>query len=148
MPKSLKIKIFVPGLPVPKDRPRVVRNPKTGRITTFTPQRTRHWESYLRMYVKSALNDREGLPLRGPLAVTLVFTFKRPKKPSRPYPVKCGDVENLSKAVCDALNGVLYDDDTQIVSLELHKRFLSLGKSEGDDLGVDIEIKELDPALL
>jgi Holliday junction resolvase RusA-like endonuclease len=38
----------------------------------------------------------------------------RPKKP---------DVDNIAKFYLDALNGVLYDDDAQIVSLSVIKRY-------------------------
>lgn len=40
-----------------------------------------------------------------------------PKKP---------DIDNIAKVVCDALNGVAYKDDKQIVSLKLAKRYGSL----------------------
>ena len=60
--------------------------------------------------------------MAGPVVVTIVAVFKRPKsmpkklskgripRPSKP------DWDNIGKAVCDALNGIAYDDDAIIVS--------------------------------
>lgn len=38
-------------------------------------------------------------------------------------PTKKPDLDNVAKIVCDALNGVAYKDDAQIVDLKVHKYF-------------------------
>jgi Holliday junction resolvase RusA-like endonuclease len=39
------------------------------------------------------------------------------------YPAKKPDIDNVVKSVTDALNGLAYGDDSQIVSLYVHKRY-------------------------
>ena len=47
------------------------------------------------------------------------------------------DLDNLVKLVLDAYNGVLYDDDSQIISLSLSKMYSSTP-------GIEINITEID----
>ena len=39
------------------------------------------------------------------------------------YPTKKPDADNIAKVVCDALNGLAYKDDAQVIDLTVHKRF-------------------------
>lgn len=61
----------------------------------------------------------------GPVSVTILYGRQMPK--SRPKRMEFEDdtykpdVDNVAKAVLDALNGVAYDDDKQVVSLSVHK---------------------------
>ena len=69
-------------------------------------------------------------------AITLscVFVFARPKnhfrtngqlKPSAPKHCsgRIGDISKLVRAVEDAMTGVVYNDDAQIINLIAHRRF-------------------------
>jgi Holliday junction resolvase RusA-like endonuclease len=38
-------------------------------------------------------------------------------------PTKKPDADNICKAVCDAMNGIVYKDDAQVVSLHFTKRY-------------------------
>lgn len=74
-------------------------------------------------------------PLDDYLAISMVFSLKRPKKhyvgnkveadrlrPSAPLYVKTlPDVDNLAKFVLDSMNGFLFHDDRQVASLQLTK---------------------------
>lgn len=51
-------------------------------------------------------------PLTGPVALTA--TFYRPRKQ--------GDLDNLLKVTCDALKGICYHDDEQIVQITAHRK--------------------------
>lgn len=117
------VSLLVPGQPVPQER--AGRN---GR-RSFTPAKTAEF----RERVVTAWRV-EGRPLLEdqPLEVGLLFVFEHSRSnlkkdgtpklgaPSYPFP----DVDNLAKGVFDALNGLLYDDDSQVVRVrELYKRF-------------------------
>lgn len=71
-------------------------------------------------------------PLTGPVSVQIaVFKPVPPSWPKRPtngnpWPThwwKKPDAENFSKIVCDALTGIAWQDDAQIVDLHVSKRF-------------------------
>lgn len=80
-----------------------------------------------------ALAQRNGRPmLEGPLKLTLLFFVRRPKShygsngllPSAPtFPTTRPDVTKLTRAVEDAMTGVLYHDDAQIVQQAVKRRY-------------------------
>lgn len=88
-------KFTVPGCPVPKERPRFFRG------HAFTPKRTREYEKK----VKNIAISLGVKKLTGDLRANIVFFI--PDKRRR-------DGGNMAKAVEDALNGVAYEDDSQI----------------------------------
>ena len=95
------VRVTVPGEPVGKARPRVTRR------GTYTPQATRDAEARVRAAVQGALGD----PAPHPGPWTLVLRFHRVHRHQR-------DVDNLAKLVMDALNGVLWEDDHQVLHLD------------------------------
>lgn len=69
----------------------------------------------------------------------LYFTLERPPSVSvrkRPYPITKPDADKLARAVWDALKGIIYADDSQVVRL-------TLAKDYGDAPGVIIQVWEL-----
>jgi len=111
--------LTIPGNPIPKARPRIVN----GRA--YTPERTAEWEEIVR---NTAMLQWTGRPLGGPLSILMHFSRKNRRR--------C-DLDNLVKAVLDGLQGVVFADDWQIVTLAASK---SVNR---DDPGVEIEIEEL-----
>ena len=51
-------------------------------------------------------------------------------------PAKRPDFDNLAKGITDALNGLAFKDDNQIVEAHIYKRY-------GDPQKVEVEIKEV-----
>lgn len=99
----------------------------------FTPAKTVAYESLIALAAQQAM---AGAPLlTGP--VSLRIEMFHPIRPSwskkkqadalanvvRPT-IKC-DADNCMKAVCDALNGVAWKDDVQVVDAMISKRFSS-----------------------
>lgn len=81
-----RVVIFgVYGRPVPKGRPRVTRH------GTYTPKSTQVFES----------------------AIRAAWLEKGEKLHLTPY-LKRGDIDNIIKAVLDALNGCAYKDDSAV----------------------------------
>lgn len=118
--------------PVAKQRPRMT---KTGH--TYTPNETRQAEKLLAEFF--GYKKHGSMPWNGPLGVTLAFYFARPtsKKNTTNHTTR-PDIDNLVKLVCDAANGVLWDDDKQIVFLEASKHYCS---TEGEP-GIQITVEE------
>lgn len=86
-----------------------------------------------------------------PIYLGLTFHLLRPKshfgsgknclvlKPSAPkYPAVKPDVLKLARAVEDALTGIVWRDDSQVVQMEIRKKYAS-------DSGVHVTIRTVDP---
>lgn len=104
--------------PVPKGRPRV-----TKKGHTYTPNKTAAFEKTFAHLAKTHVRTS---PLEGPLSCRIVLYFASPKKPAKPYPK--GDIDNFAKSILDALNGVLYFDDSQVCLLEVTKEYSDRGR--------------------
>lgn len=99
------INIIVPGKPVGKGRPRFNRN---GRA--YTPKDTHDHEALIAWHAKAAMNRRP--PLEGPVEAR--FRFVLPDRRRR-------DIDNLLKLSLDAMNAIVYADDTQVHRVEATK---------------------------
>ena len=111
----------VAGEPVPKKRPRVVK----GR--TFTPTETVEYENRIGW----AFREAQGVLLEGPLRVNVTV-----REVSR-RPQHQGDIDNYAKSALDALNGLAWKDDREIVQLHVYVNRHAFGP------GMAIEIEEL-----
>jgi Holliday junction resolvase RusA-like endonuclease len=126
--------------PVPKGRPRFSK--VGGFVRSYTPKKTSDYETQIRQAARQAMT-RE--PLETPLAAFLYFRLPIPKSyPKKRMaacltgserPTKKPDLDNLAKAVLDGLNGVIYIDDAQLVSIHLTKVY-------DHNPGVDIMVRE------
>ena len=116
------VEFFVLGEPVVKMRPRVVRG------HAYTPEKTRTQEARIAAAYKDAHPGAwfgKGIPLRMELEfhMRIPESFGKKKRDAalmgalKPT-VRNGDIENLAKLALDALNGVCYYDDSQVVELE------------------------------
>lgn len=127
------IEFEIKGAPVPKGRPRTVK--RGNKTITYTPDKTRIYEDYVRS-VAAQYAPKE--LLKGALGVELHFYLQRPKSlPKRvAQSVKKPDCDNLAKLFLDSLeprkkwkksqdpfDGAIYENDSQIVSLLVTKRY-------------------------
>lgn len=107
--------IFIKCDPKAKGRPRFT---KSGH--TYTPDETRKYETFL----KHELRKHKFYDFYNePLIITIKFFLKTPQKMIRMYPCVRPDIDNLAKAILDAMNGIVYSDDKNIVGLMLSKRY-------------------------
>jgi len=105
--------IIIKTNPVAKGRPKFFR--KGAFVGTYTPAKTKEAEDVIRKAVAKAW---KGKPWDGPIGMVLNFYMPRPKSMPKGeswlFHVKRPDLDNLEKAVADALNGVAFVDDSQI----------------------------------
>ena len=69
--------------------------------------------------------------IEGPVLLNLVFSFLRPKshfkkngeltKSARPQPTCKPDLDKLNRAISDALTGLIWRDDSQVIELTASK---------------------------
>ena len=129
--------IRVYGLPVPQGRPRAFLPKGATRPSVFDPAGSRDWK---RTVQAQALNlCPRPVPLEGPVRLGLVFFLPRPKSAPRrvTLPCKRPDVDNLAKAVKDALRAIAWGDDCQVVELRARKVFASQAEPPG--VLIDVE---------
>ena len=119
------IKIDFPVIPVAKARPRI------GKNGAYTPKKTFNYEMQLALYARRAMSKSQ--PLRCPLRVTLKFYVPIPM--SKPkiwqrfaheqdiYPTGKPDIDNYQKALIDACNGIVWEDDALITDCIVSKRY-------------------------
>lgn len=77
-------------------------------------------------------------PAGGPVAIHLQFIMPRPKSlPKRvAHCVKKPDVDKLCRLILDAMTGVAYNDDSQVVQLNSIKRYARNGELTGCEITV------------
>ena len=109
---ELVISFTVPGEPVPKARPRVVRG--HGQKRGYTPERTAVAETAVGWRFRQAVKGH-GVDADSSFGVIAVFC--------RQTRIRC-DVDNLLKTVLDGLNGVAWRDDWQVVDVAGRKRLV------------------------
>lgn len=114
--------IEVPGKPVGKGRPRsVFKGKHAGRI--YTPNETEQYEKQIAWEARAVWRGRE--LLTGPVSLVVTAFVPIPKEWSKKKrtkaisgalrPLTKPDWDNYGKVVSDALNGVIYADDKQVV---------------------------------
>lgn len=106
--------------PVAKARPRIGKN---GHV--YTPLKTAVFEESIRYMAKTKAPKE---PLSGPVEVHLWFVMPEVQSHNKYHHVARPDLDNLIKAVCDALNGIVWKDDCQIAHLRATKTYAAKGE--------------------
>ncbi len=125
------VQIFtVMGEPKGKQRAKTYRH---GNFTkTVTPEQTVVYENLIALEYRRQCKDFH-FEDKEMLAITIEAHFSIPKSVSKKNralmiekalrPVKKPDGDNIIKVVCDALNGLAYHDDAQIVDMVVRKYY-------------------------
>lgn len=125
------MKFTVKGEPQGKARARTVTNKYTGKTMSYTPHKTADYEELVRLaYLKEASTENF-IDREKPVSVSIVAYYGIPKSTSKSralrmvngelLPLKKPDADNVAKIICDALNGLAWHDDAQVVDLAVHK---------------------------
>ena len=109
------MELMVVGQPVPKSRPRVTY--RKGRAWAYSEQPLVDYQDAVRALAFSKRQTDGGsiIPKGVPVRLRVSFILKG-KQTSKP------DLVNLVATIADALEGVWYDDDSQITELQCRKR--------------------------
>lgn len=133
---TFMINFIVPGDPVAKGRPRFRRIGKF--VSTYSPKKTITYEKQISNAALLAMGDQK--PLETPLSLYLYISMPIPCSYSKKRKADCligaeqhtkrPDIDNVYKLVGDALNGIVYKDDSQIVNLHVRKLYASTPQVE------------------
>lgn len=132
------------GEPRGKGRPRATVRGGFARV--YTDEKTRKYESSVRAVAQAAMRGRD--PLEGPLSLSLRFRMPIPKSATRRAKTAMAageiahmgrpDLDNCQKAIMDAMNGVVFVDDGQVVRAFSTKIY-------AEQPGVDVRIEAYEP---
>ena len=136
------MELIVYGDPVPQGRPRFTNG------HAYDPQRSQNYKKLVRFWVTQHLKKIPGFkPFENALCVDLIFYMGIPSSWSKKKriqaingeirPISRPDADNLCKSVTDAVNGLLWVDDSIITDLSVKKRYT------GELARVQIKIAEV-----
>jgi Holliday junction resolvase RusA-like endonuclease len=125
---TLRIEFQIDGPPIGKGRPKAVRMGNAVRM--YTPKKTAEYETDIAFKAAQLMGDIP--PLETPVEVGVHAYYPIPASWSKKrqqaaingleIPGK-PDLDNVAKAVLDALNGVVYVDDKQVITMWITKRY-------------------------
>lgn len=117
-------------IPVAKGRPRF--HIYRGRILVKTPTKTAEYENLIAMKYQEASGGFK-FEREAPLNVSLFFGMPIPSSTTKSRKaameegvlkhIKKPDIDNLVKSVLDALNDIAWEDDSQIIRLNIQKEY-------------------------
>src|SRR5699024_10591555 len=135
--RRIHLKLIIDGKPEPQLRPRISGN------RMYDPKKTKNYKRYVGLLARQ---QYKGELLISPLAIEMDIYRQIPKNTSKKRrklknektirPIVKPDVDNYTTGTLDALNGIIYKDDSQVVDLNARKYY-------SYDPRVDINIPEL-----
>lgn len=121
-----QIDFVIPSPPKGKARARTLKNG-----ITYTPKETVQYENLVKICCRESIGHQK--PYLYPVHMEIRAHFPIPKSSSNKrqqmmlsgeiLPATKPDADNIAKSVCDALNGIAYRDDSQIVVLHVSKYY-------------------------
>ena len=123
------VEFKVPGEPQGKGRARIGKIGNHARM--FTPAKTVAYEGLIALAAQDVMQGRA--LIEGPVLIELRIFHAVPQSKSKKWKAealaglqpctKKPDVDNCLKAVCDALNGVVFKDDVQVTDGVFRRRW-------------------------
>ena len=133
------MRIEILGKPYGKGRPRFTKNGHT-----YTPTETTNYENLVKY---SYIQQCYGESIDGAIMAQITAVYPIPKSASKKKraemvrgvikPTVKPDCDNVAKTVLDALNGMAYTDDSQVVALIVRKVY-------GENPRVIVELNKAD----
>lgn len=129
------VRITIPGIPAPGGSKRAFLHRHTGKIIVKDDaKRNAPWRAVAALEARRTMSRAGLLPTDDPLRVMVTFTLPRPRghygtgrkagqlKASAPaFPISRPDATKLWRALEDALTGIVWVDDSRIVSQVVDK---------------------------
>ena len=117
-----KLAFRVEGEPVAQPRHRIASR---GRFATAYIAKSHAIHAWKWAIEEEARREAERIgwvPVKNePLGISMSFQFSRPKSNKTEWHTQRPDLDNLAKAVLDALHGIAFFDDSAVLSLGLRK---------------------------
>lgn len=112
-----------------KGRPRI----NTYTHVAYTPKPTQAYETALKAHTRALMSAEDKIPYQAdtPLKIEICAFYAMPKSWSKKKRAELDgkpmmqkpDCDNAAKAILDALNGLVYNDDKQVTELHVTKTY-------------------------
>lgn len=125
------MKFYLELEPLPAPRPRIGYGSKaympsnSQNVKVYMPSNYRNYVDTAKALLKA---EYKGEVIEVPVTLELVF-----KRSFKTHSKRFGDADNLAKGIMDAMNGVIYKDDSQVETLTVRK-------ISSRDVGIEITI--------
>ena len=133
-----ELKFEVPGSPIGQGRPKF--STINGHAKAYDPEKSRNYKAYVKLLATQAMKEQGFTMIDGPCCLDIMAFFEVPKSKSKKFkerallglerPTKKPDIDNIVKALQDALNGLAYKDDSSIVYLSVAKCYSEIPRVE------------------
>jgi len=123
------MKFHVDGIPIQQGSMKVFN----GHVVHAKGTQLLLWRALIAMMARDAGVGKA--PSDKAIQLDLVFSMKKPKSVKRDMPTVAPDLDKLVRSVLDALTGVAYEDDSQVVVVNASKVY--------GDPGLDVQITVL-----
>lgn len=140
-----ELKFEIPGSPIGQGRPKF--STINGHAVAYDPEKSRNYKAYVKLLATQAMKEQGFTMIDGPCCLDILACFEVPKSKSKKFreaalnglerPTKKPDIDNIVKALQDALNGLAYKDDSSIV-------FLSVAKCYSEVPRVEVILREIE----
>ena len=138
----MKLTLIIPGEPCAQGRPRF--STRGGFAHAYDPAKSRNYKAFIKLVAADEIEKQGWKPTEMPLCAKINAYLSIPSKKSKKFkreanlgvwrPTKKPDLDNIVKTCQDALEGLAYKNDSQIIQLEA-------GKFYSDEPRVEIELE-------
>ncbi|MFX3617961.1 MAG: RusA family crossover junction endodeoxyribonuclease [Sporolactobacillus sp.] len=142
------IEFTIYGEPIGQGRPRFTTI--AGHARAYDPPDSREYKKYVKMM---AVQNRPHMPIEGPVSLKLLIyrpllkSMSKKKKAAAVAgtlrPTKKPDVDNVAKGVMDAMTGIIWQDDKQVVKLDVEKFYSQQPRVEVRVVPLDEQVEQL-----
>jgi len=139
------IEFFIPGPPVAQQRAktRVAKVPGGGVrvLGKYDPEKCKNFKSHVADVAFQKVTECYGPDV--PIALDMVFFVQRPASVTikkRPLPIKKPDWDNFGKGPSDAMETIVYHNDSQVVDCRVRKFY-----ADNHPVGALLKIVEVKP---
>lgn len=136
------ISFTIPGNPVAQGRPRA--SIQRGKIHMRDPDKSRAYKQHVALVARQNAPKK---PIEAPVSViirihrpipaSMTKKLREAVKQGIHRPIVKPDCSNIAKGIEDAMNGIIYKDDSQIVDLTINKYY-------SDNPRVEVEIETVE----
>lgn len=143
----MRVEIKVYGRPAPGGSKSGFVNKRTGKVNMAPASKyTKPWMINVAAVAKLQYWDR---PMTGPVSLMITFKLLRPKSHwtktgdlssagrKRPHPTVKPDLTKLLRSTEDALTGIIWKDDAQVVRQSMAKRYCHSDELPGAEIIVE-----------